>query len=334
MAALGLPAQQLSPDAQPEAWLRLADPLWMPGVGDSNSPLHWWRGKLYLHNSDGMPSRSEGENIFALRHARAVLFYTGNHANKWIESTWVDEMGTVWAWYHHEVFLDCGPGTALSSPVIGALVSYDGGWTYHDLGWVLTPGREPNCGARNGYFGGGHGDFTVLLDEKREYFYFYFSTYSGEAAEQGVAVARMRYEDRAEPAGKVFKYHAGGWEEPGDGGLVTPVFPVAVDWGQENADAFWGPSLHYNTHLGMYVALLNRACCTPGWPQEGVYVTFNRDLGDPAGWTEPRKILEGGGWYPQIVGLGPLETDKRTGSFARFFMGGYSEFELVFTGQP
>lgn len=313
-----------------EAWLRPADPVWMPGVADSNSPLHWWRGTLYLHNSDGLPIRSQGESIFALRHARAVLFYSGENSNKWIESTWVDPEGVVWAWFHHEVFLDCGEGIKLSAPVIGALVSYDGGWTYHELGRVLASGSEPNCSAQNGYFAGGHGDFTVLIDEAGEYFYFYFSTYAGDTSEQGIAVARMRVEDRADPVGNVWKYFDGAWEEPGLYGRVSPAFPAAVDWGQENADAFWGPSLHYNTYLGQYVALLNRSCCAPGWPQEGVYVSFNRDLGDPQGWSEPRKIISGGSWYPQIVGLGPEETDKRTGSFARFFVGGHSEYEIVF----
>lgn len=312
------------------ATLRKADPLWMPGVADSNSPVHWWKGKIYLHNSDGMPVRSEGDSIFALRHTRAVLFYTGNHANKWIESTYVDAAGDVWGWYHHEVFQTCGEGIALSSPVIGALVSHDGGWTYHDLGHVLMPGAEPNCQAKNGYFAGGHGDFTVIPDEAGEYLYFHFSNYSGDAAQQGVAVARMKLEDRREPIGKVWKYFQGEWNQPGLGGEVTPVFPVVKDWGQEDTDAFWGPSVHFNTAIGKYVMLLNRSCCTPGWPQEGVYVTYSSDLSDPSSWKEPVQLVAGGNWYPQIVGLGPMETDKRSGRVARFFVGGYSEHELVF----
>ena len=231
---------------------------------------------------------------------------------------------------HHEVFLDCGAGIALSAPTIGALVSYDGGWTYHDLGYVLVSGATPNCEAKNGYFGGGHGDFTVLPDEAGQYFYFYFSNYGGEAANQGVAVARMRMADRFEPVGKVWKYHEGEWEQPGLFGEVTPILPVKTDWGQADTDAFWGPSVHFNTALGKYVMLLNRACCAPGWPQEGVYVSYNADPAHPEGWKAPERILGYGTWYPQIVGLGPLETDKRAGRLSRFFAGGYSEYELVF----
>ena len=74
---------------------------------------------------------------------------------------------------------------------------------------------------RNGYFAGGNGDFSVIPDERREYLYFLFSTYHREVAQQGVAVARMRYADRDRPVGKVHKWHAGRWSEPGRGGRVT-----------------------------------------------------------------------------------------------------------------
>lgn len=310
------------------AWLRPVAPLWMPGVADSNSPAHWRDGRMYLYNSDGSPIRTEGESISSLRHARAVLFYTAENKNRWLESTWVDPDGRVWAWYHHEEYPDCG-GRPLATPVIGALVSYDGGWTFHDLGSVLSAGFEPNCDAKNGYFAGGHGDFTVIPDEAGEFLYFHFSNYSGDASQHGVAVARMRVEDRAEPAGKVWKYFEGEWSEPGVGGQVTPIFPAKVDWGREDADAFWGPSVHFNTKVGKYVMLLNHACCAPGWPQDGVFISFVEDLADPLGWKEPVRLTEAGSWYPQVIGLGLEETDKRMGRVGRFFVGAYSAFELV-----
>jgi hypothetical protein len=302
----------------------------MPGVADSNSPVHWWNGRMYLYNSDGLPIRSEGEDMFSLRHARAVLFYSAENRNRWIESTWMDPDGVLFAWYHHEDFVQCGEGVYLSTPTIGALVSYDAGWTFHDFGNVLTAGGEPNCEAKNGYFAGGHGDFTVIADEAGEYLYFHFGNYSGEASQQGVAVARMRVEDRREPTGKVWKYFEGDWQQPGLGGEVTPIFPVAVDWGQANTDAFWGPSVHYNTALGKYVMLLNRACCAPGWPQEGVYVTYSDDL-TPESWKKPTYLLDAGSWYPQVLGLRIGDTDKRAAEVARFFVGGLSTYELVFT---
>src|SRR5260370_24807141 len=81
----------------------------------------------------------------------------------------------------------------------------------------------------------------------------------------------------------------------------------------------------------MYVALMNRSCCTPGLLQEGIYVTFNSDICNPAGWSAPNKILSGEQeWYPQILGTGAGETDKLGGQTARFYLAGASSYEIVF----
>jgi hypothetical protein len=43
--------------------------------------------------------------------------------------------------------------------------SRDNGATWEDLGFVLTaPDDSLDCQALNGYFAGGHGDFSVALD--------------------------------------------------------------------------------------------------------------------------------------------------------------------------
>jgi hypothetical protein len=133
--------------------------------------------------------------------------------------------------------------------------------------------------------------------------------------------------------GKVWKWHQGQWTEPGLGGRVTPIFPARIDWHRADADAFWGPSIHWNHHLRRYVILLNRAK-DKDWTQEGVYVTFNRDLANPAGWSQPEKILDGqrrDHWYPQVIGLDSAkrETDKLAGKTARLFVRGQSRWEIV-----
>jgi CDP-glycerol glycerophosphotransferase (TagB/SpsB family) len=66
------------------------------------------------------------------------------------------------------------------------------------------------------------------------------------------------------------------------------------------------------------------------WGQEGIYVTFNYDISDPAGWSKPQQIQKGGNWYPQIFGTGAGETDKLAGRKARFFVGGKSNSEILF----
>jgi hypothetical protein len=246
----------------------------------------------------------------------------------------MDTDGTIFAWYHHEPAGLCGK-VHLTAPQIGALVSYDGGNSFLDMGIVLESGYPLDCSAQNGFFAGGHGDFSVLLGRNRKYFYFLFSNYAGPQEAQGVALARMRVDRRSTPVGAVEKYYAGGWSEPGLGGQVSAIFPANVVWSQPNADSFWGPSVHWNGYLGKFVMLLNHTCCAPGWPQEGVYVSFNSALSDPAGWTTPAKILDSlpadtVPWYPQVLGLGPQGTDKLAERVARLYVGGRSTWEIVF----
>jgi hypothetical protein len=113
-------------------------------------------------------------------------------------------------------------------------------------------------------------------------------------------------------------------------GRVRPIFAAQESWQAENSDAFWGPSVHWNTHLEKWVMLINRACCAPGWPQEGIYASFNDDLSNTGGWSSPEKILDDTGWYPQVLGLGPDETDSIAGERARFYIYGHSRWELIF----
>lgn len=310
------------------AELRLTTPVFLPGISDSNSPAHWWNGQLRVYQSAGLPIMSEGPGVMDVLKSRAVGLSDYRHTPIWIEATWLDSDGTLYAWYHNEQ-LTCGD---LSQPRIGALVSWDGGNSFWDLGLVAQTGYAPNCDAKNGYFAGGHGDFTVLLDQESRYFYFYFGNYSGPQESQGVAVARMAFEDRAAPVGKVWKYFGGDWREPGLGGRVTAILPVTTAWEHPDTDAFWGPALHWNTYLQQYVMLLNRACCEPGWPVGGIYVSYSQDLGDPESWSAPQLLLpaESSGWYPQVIGLGNDDSDKQAGQVARFFMGSDSLYEIVF----
>jgi hypothetical protein len=118
------------------------------------------------------------------------------------------------------------------------------------------------------------------------------------------------------------------WEYPAG----TPLVPVSKPWhdGNPAADAFWGPSVHWNTYLEQYVMLLNRAR-DEGFGNEGIYVAYAGRLDDPRAWTAPRKIMNGGGWYPQVAGLEQVSgTDKEATQRARFFITGRSEYYIEF----
>lgn len=306
-----------------------------PGDTDCNSPLHWDGPTLYLFNSAGHPWRSSGPDPFHLDQSYLRTEYDNQaHGGRWIECTWRAEDGMLYGWYHFEPAGLC-PGKSLTAPRIGAVRSRDNGAHWQDLGIVLeSPPNTLNCDTKNFYFGGGNGDFSAMLDRQQQWLYLLISTYAGDVSQQGVCVARMRWSDRDQPVGRVWKWQRGDWRSPGVGGAVTPIFPTAIDWHRADADSFWGPSIHWNWHLNQYVVLLNRAS-DGNWSQEGVYATFNGDLADPARWSPPVKILGGLGadrWYPQVVGLDKerQETDKLAGRVARLFVRGRSVWEITF----
>lgn len=328
---LALPLTAWSADPAPTARLQTAAPLRMPHEVDCNTPCHWDGDTLYVFNSTGHPHRSYGRDLTHLGPSQPIEFDNKVNGGRWIEATWRAADGTLYGWYHLEPGGLC-PGTTLTAPKIGALRSTNNGAAWKDLGIVLEarPGTL-KCDAKNGYFAGGHGDFSVMLDPQQKYLYVFYGNYAGDVAEQGVAVARMNWADRDNPAGKIFKWHQGGFTEPGLGGRLTPTFPGFIAWERIDCNAFWGPSVHWNTHLEQYVMLLNRSKAT-NWVQEGIYVSFNKDLANPLGWSKPEKILEGGSWYP--VAIGAVDdvrgTDKLAGRVARFFMGQQSNHTIVF----
>lgn len=320
----------------PAARLRPAPKIAFPAETDCNSPAFWDDGRLVLFNSAGHPKRSAGKSLTELGPPEPVKYNNTVNGGRWIESVWREEDGTLYGWYHFEPAGLC-PGTTLTAPRIGAVRSTDAGVNWTDLGIVLeSRSGTLKCDAKNGYFAGGNGDFCVMLDEKRRYAYFLFGNYAGDVSEQGVTYARMAWKDRDAPVGKVWKWHRGGWKEPGLGGNLTPIFPTSIAWEREDCDSFWGPSVHWNTYLQCWVMLLNRAKGA-GWVQEGIYVSFSKDLSRPRSWSPPTKIHDGGRWYPQVIGDVEMKgTDKLAGQTARFFMGGISEHEIVFLrpGEP
>jgi hypothetical protein len=162
--------------------------------------------------------------------------------------------------------------------------------------------------------------------------------------QQGIAVARLAWADRDDPVGKMMVWRTRTWvpasREVTRGDAVvslysagTPLFPVLDGWhdADTTTDAFWGPSVHWNTYLQMYVMVLNRASDTK-YAQEGIYVSYAPHLDDPRIWSAPLKILNGGSWYPEVIGLDDgMGTDRVAGEWARFFMAGTSQYLIHFT---
>ena len=343
----GGPIVQGQTSRAPTARLIAAPTLLLPATVDSNSPAVWERidGRLRLFvltSVDGESRRSEGTDLTRLASPRNVAFEHHPGAGVWFESIVPDVDGTWYGFYHNEwPAAICNDERTI--PRIGAARSSDFGVTWRDLGVVLeSPPGTHDCNSVNQYFVGGVGDFSVMLDDASQYLYFFFSQYANREAAQGVSVARLAWADRDAPSGKASVWlrnqtwlparsirTRSGERHIYPAGL--PIYRAADEWHKDaSVDAFWGPSVHWNTYLQQYVMLLNRAR-DASWTQEGVYVAFTPTLNDPGTWSIPQRLLAGGSWYPQVIGteLG-FGTDRLSGERARFFTSGRSDYIIQF----
>ena len=353
-AALSIPAAghaaTVGKASTPDVIIRVVRPEIGIG-GDCNRPAIWLDGRLHIYESPypqgdfkgGVNACRVGESLDKMDSSvpvapdRTRLADAAKPAfGPWFESVLADSNGVLWAYYHAE-FLH--HNASKIHPRIGAQVSKDKGATWTDLGILIdTPEGTDQIDTALGYnFTGGNGDCSAVLDEAGKYLYFFFSQYGSGAEDQGVGVARMLWSDRAAPVGKVWKWNQGKWTEPGLGGHAGPFLHNAGDaHGRRGAqDFWWGPAIHRNTHLGRYVLLLNRSDCGGFTRKEQAnWYTTSPSLEDPTRWDEPRPLPfpDGylGGWYPQVIGPQPGETDKRAGAIARLFVAGVSKWEIQF----
>jgi hypothetical protein len=342
----------------PHATLTAAWPMLLPGAVDSNSPLVWdiedgLHTLFAMTSHSGVPSIASGPALERLGGGAGVSLLPHPGHGVWMEAVVTDEVDTWYGFYHNEWPATACGRTDRFVPRIGAAKSTDQGRTWQDLGIVLqaTPDTTA-CNSSNRYVIGGVGDLSVVLDDNKNYLYVFYSQYQKQRDVQGVAAARMLWADRDRPAGRMAIWQAGVWERNAGrrqfvgtvAGTMRPklewMYPAATPlvsttqaWHDtdEKVDAFWGPAVHWNTGIGQYVMLLNRTK-DENYSQDGIYVSFAPRLDDPSLWSPPQKLLSGGRWYPQVVGLSPGSgTDKLAGASARFFMSGRSDWMIHFT---
>lgn len=344
----------------PIAHLTPASPIVLPSAHmagslhvDSNSAILWdlVDGEPTLHaftSVNGIVSLSTGKALDDLEFQGEVTWDPVAPAGGvWMESVIADAQGVWYGYYHNEMPPTACPGSEKMAPRIGAARSFDRGRTWEDLGVILSsPAGAEECETRNRYFAGGVGDFTAVLDRGEHYVYLLLSQYVRDTDAQGVAVARLLWANRDEPVGSVTVAQQGVWlpardvSVPREDGtseieweypVATPLFPTQDSWHDgDSADAFWGPSVHWNTFLEQYVMLLNRTRTT-NWDEGGIYVSFNPDVASPEGWSTPTRILKNARWYPQVIGLEHGSgTEQLAGQRAHFFMGGLSDLEIEF----
>jgi hypothetical protein len=305
-----------------------------------------------MTSTDGVPSLATGPALTRLGPAEDVTFTDHPGHGVWMEAVVEDDQGTWYGYYHNEnPAVVCGRSDRAVAR-IGSARSSDRGRTWDDLGVILEAATDTvACDSPNRYVIGGVGDLSVMLNAAKTDLYIFFSQYPKQQSAQGVAVARMVWANRDRPIGRVTVWTDGAWvssrinrtpsldvfgntrqiwrEYPAG----TPLVPTTLAWHDPDGrvDAFWGPAVHWNEGIEQYVMLLNRAK-DESYSQAGIYVSFAPRLDDPRLWTPPQKLMTGGRWYPQVIGLAPGNgTDKVAGASARLFLGGRSDWIINFS---
>jgi len=218
----------------------------------------------------------------------------------WLEATWQpsDAPGTVYGFYHHEQKRRCGPADLPVIQRIGLLRSTDGGKSWTDLGILLAAAEADwrraggsGCNGTNPFVGGGNGDFSVVADRAGELLYLVFTQPSGSS--QGIGMARIARRDLDQPR-------------------LAGVDQSRAACAQDGAS-----SCNYDP--------------------EGIWYSWTDDLAS-AHWAPPRELLDLNAlrasfgddkyWYPQVLGVGPGETDALAGQGARLFVHGISVWTL------
>lgn len=320
--------------------LRKAAPLTLHGETawrtDGNSPVRVTRDGATVFFSHYAPNghtlrRHGGRDLrFEDTPVRVRLIDDPDpRVGKWIEAVWQQPGGPLHGWYHAEEAAPCP--TPLFMPHIGRAISEDDGFTWRCRGEILrAPARQIDCSWQNGFLAGGYGDLCVVPDRSGRTLYMFFSSYHPDESAQGVAVARMP----AAPApgdNDLAWWCDGGWRPIGNRSPKS-LWPASRGWRYADPDCFWGPAVHYNWALDAYVMLLNRTAGGAGdLMQEGIYASVNRALDDPEGWSRPLQIVQGGAWYPEVVGLEDGCGDTEAGAIGRLFMAGFSAWEIEFS---
>ena len=302
---------------------------------DGNSPVLAEQGGVTVFFSDYVPRG----RTFRRRSERArtvdgtsvpvqLIDDPDPEVGKWIEAVWRDPGGVLRGWYHAEELAPCT--ARLFVPHIGEVVSHDDGSSWRCRGEILrAPSAEIDCSWRNGFFAGGYGDLSVVPDRHGDFLYLAFSSYRQDEAAQGVVMARLPAKRPAKPSHGLELWCSDGWRAAAEDRVAKPLWPQVRGWRHADPTGFWGPAVHYNQALGAYVMLLNRtANGAANLVQEGIYLSISDAIEDPHGWSEPLQLVRGGAWYPQVVGLDDGQGDAVAGSSARFFMGGFSAWEI------
>lgn len=245
-----------------------------------------------------------------------------------------------------------GDSSVQAVPRIGIMRSTDGGESWIDRGLLLEDRDERMIRLpvnRNHCFPGGVGDPSAVASG--DHLYVFYGEYAyprawtaeawdreTEAAAQCVSVARLPLADLDAPTGAARRWGGSAFDAPWDGAgqpIASLRIPAAEGGGavsQGDEHYYWGPSVSWNEHLGVWVMLLGRVD-GPFWVGDSLFVSINphADLGEGANaqdWSTPVRLVHRPGrtlWYPVLQptdsaeDLAARRTCLRLGREARLF---------------
>jgi hypothetical protein len=199
--------------------------------------------------------------------------------------------GKLFGVYYSE---DHGGVTSRGTPYPGfyasnaLAVSSDNGETWTKLGRIITSARSKEWVIENRLPAGGAGTSSAVLSPDGAYWYVYYTEwFRAEYPFLHICVARHRVSAGAPEPGSFLKYHDGAFNEPGIGGLDSPVLSLESDsLNVGNPHVTWIGAL--NRYV-MTVDILNRSENQQRTPlrKDGTGISFSRD---GIRWSSPRQL--------------------------------------------
>ena len=314
------------------------EPVLPPNTPPGTPGLH---GAVWFESVYQDPSDASGRTLFALYHNEnypETLPFDPATGEGMSDRDWPPGLK--------------GEGSVQAAPRIGIMHSTDGGESWVDRGILLEDRDERMIRLpvnRNYCFPGGVGDPSAVANGEHLYVFYgeyaYPTAWSAdtwnrdvEAAAQCISVARVPLADLDAPTGAARRWDGlsfgAAWDGVGEP-IASLRIPTAEGGGavsQGDELYYWGPSVSWNEHLGVWIMLMGRVD-GPFWVGDSLYLSINTNADLGAGdnaqqWSTPVRIIHRPGhtlWYPALQptdspdDLARKRTGSRLGQHARLF---------------
>lgn len=263
----------------------------------------------------------EGKSLAELVKAAKVLSpgKPGEFDNGYagISSVYRHGDGRLYGFYHAEDQEDMpaiGGGVPGFFCSVGMAFSEDDGCSWRKLGQAITSAKPKDWTAFPNQPDRGAGEVGAVASRDGNHLLAYYTEHSRmEGRGVQICLARAEIANRPPLPGAWRKYRHGRFDQPGIGGLDTPVLSAAH---MDSADAAF-PHVSYSKHLGCYVMVFNvnvwKEYVEKGrtLDKSGIYVAYSTD---GVRWSNPQMLVrdyavsqtgKSVSWHPAIVWRSP-----------------------------